>query len=70
MNKNLENIQAINTALENIKSQLDLKSELDHAYINGKIDGWKEAIDYVQKLVSGFLVSDLSAEAGEVKDEK
>lgn len=70
MNKNLENIQAINTALENIKSQLDLKSELDHAYINGKIDGWKEAIDYVQKLVSGYLVSDLSAETGEVKDEK
>ena len=69
MKKSLENIQAINSALDNIKSQLDLKSDLDHAYVNGKIDGWKEAIDYVQKLVSGYLVPELSEDTEEAKNE-
>lgn len=55
MNSKLEQIKEM---LETAKQQVELKAQTDHAYVNGNIDGWREALNYLSNLLNEAMKED------------
>ena len=47
-----DKLAQIMNILESAKQQVEIKSQTDHSYVTGKIDGWKEAINYFTEIVN------------------
>ena len=50
-----DKLAQIMNILESAKQQVEIKSQTDHSYVTGKIDGWKEAINYFTGIINEVM---------------